>query len=89
MKQTPFKPKIATCAKCTADRKGAAIVGLQVIRGLKPDGRARDGGTILDPESGSVYRRILRLHDGGAQRAVRGYIDFALLGLTQIWQRVR
>src|SRR5579875_945453 len=40
-----------TCDKCTDDRKGKPIVGLDIIRGLRRDGGRWDGGEILDPEN--------------------------------------
>jgi uncharacterized protein (DUF2147 family) len=77
-----------TCDQCGDDRKGKPIIGLDVIRGLKPDGDAWDGGTILEPETGKVYRCSITLRDGGQKLAVRGYIGVSLIGRTQVWERV-
>jgi uncharacterized protein (DUF2147 family) len=60
---------------------------MDIIRGLHADGDGWAGGTILDPESGKVYRCSLSLRDGGKKLAVRGYLGIALLGRTQVWER--
>jgi uncharacterized protein (DUF2147 family) len=75
------------CKFCTDERKNQPIIGLRIIRDMKPNGGEYAGGDILDPESGSVYRCKMHLEQGGARLIVRGYIGFALLGRTQTWQR--
>ena len=45
------------------------------------------GGMILDPESGKVYRAIVKLDGDGGKLSVRGFIGFAILGRTQTWVR--
>ena len=76
-----------TCTKCEDDRRGKPLIGLNIIRGLRRDGDEWDGGTILDPASGEVYRCSLRLEDGGRRLVVRGYLGISLLGRSQIWVR--
>lgn len=75
------------CDKCTDDRKDQPIVGLMVIRNLKPDDGDFDGGDILDPETGSVYRCTLRVADEGKTLIVRGYLGLSLFGRSQTWRR--
>lgn len=77
----------AVCQKCTDDRRGQRVLGLQIIRGLKPDGRLWDGGTILDPETGTTYRCSMRLIDDGRKLVVRGYVGISLFGRSQTWLR--
>jgi uncharacterized protein (DUF2147 family) len=79
----------ATCTKCSDDRKDRPVMGLDIIRGLHRDGDAWDGGTILDPENGSVYRCIVRLKDGGSRLVVRGFIGISLFGRSQTWVRAK
>lgn len=76
-----------TCTKCQDDRRGKPLIGLNIIRGLRRDGDEWDGGTILDPASGEVYRCSLRLEDGGRRLVVRGYLGISLLGRSQTWVR--
>jgi len=75
------------CIACTDDRKDKPLIGLNIIRGLKRDGDVWDGGTLIDPETGSVYKSSARLDDGGRKLVLRGYIGISLLGRSQTWQR--
>ena len=47
-----------------------------------------EGGDILDPNNGKVYKSKMKLVDNGAKLDVRGYIGVPLLGRTQSWTRV-
>ena len=76
-----------TCVLCTDERKNQPIIGLVIMRNMKPAGDAWAGGDILDPESGSVYHCTIRLENGGARLVVRGYIGMPLLGRSQNWER--
>jgi len=42
----------ARCTGCTDDRKDQLVVGMVILRGLKPDDDEFAGGDILDPETG-------------------------------------
>jgi uncharacterized protein (DUF2147 family) len=74
------------CTGCKDDRKGQAMLGLQLIRKVRPVGD-RWSGEILDPKSGRIYRVELRLGEGGRKLYVRGYIGVTLLGRTETWVR--
>jgi len=54
---------------------------------LKKQGDEYEGGEILDPESGKVYRAKMKLDGEGEKLNVRGFIGVALLGRTQTWVR--
>jgi uncharacterized protein (DUF2147 family) len=81
----------ARCDKCADERKDQPVLGLTIINGVKAsagDAGLWDGGTILDPNEGKVYKVRLKPVDGGKALEVRGYIGLPLLGRTQVWQRV-
>jgi uncharacterized protein (DUF2147 family) len=80
----------AKCDKCTDARKDKPITGLQIIEGVKKvDGDEHwDGGHILDPNNGKVYRLRLTPRDGGKKLEVRGYVGAPLLGRSQTWIRM-
>ena len=78
----------AICRDCTDDRKNAPVLGLQFMRGLHEDGERWDGGEILDPQTGSVYRCTVRVIDEGRKLLVRGFLGLSLFGRTQTWTRV-
>ena len=71
------------CTKCDGDRKNKPLLGLEVIRGLSKDGNEFDGGTIVDPKNGKVYKCMVERK--GNKLDVRGYIGISLVGRTQTW----
>lgn len=75
----------AVCDNCDQDdpRKGQKIIGMMIIKNLIKDGDEWNGGTVLDPENGKVYKCKLWLEDGNL--IIRGYIGFSLLGRSQTW----
>jgi uncharacterized protein (DUF2147 family) len=79
----------AACDECKDDRKGKAILGMEIIRGAKKaDGEDKwTGGKILDPENGKEYTLTLTPQDGGKTLTVRGSIG--PFGRNQTWQRVQ
>ena len=78
----------AICDKCTDERKDQPIIGMKIAEGLKKNGNKYDGGKILDPENGKVYKCKMTLNKSGDKLEVRGYIGISLLGRSQIWKRV-
>jgi uncharacterized protein (DUF2147 family) len=75
------------CDKCTDARKDQPIVGMVFMSGLKKDGDEFNGGEILDPDNGKVYKSKMELADGGKKLKVRGYIGVPMLGRSQTWVR--
>lgn len=80
----------STCEKCSDERKDQPVVGMTIIRNAKPDAAKAvwEGGEILDPNNGTVYKLKLKPIEGGKKLEVRGFVGFALLGRTQTWVRV-
>ncbi len=78
----------AVCDKCTDERKGQRIVGMTIVKGMKENGDKYDGGKILDPENGKIYKCKMTLNEAGDELEVRGYIGISLLGRSQIWTRI-
>lgn len=78
------------CTKCPGDRHDKPIIGLDFLRGLRPDGDGRwTGGEIVDPETGNEYRASMRLEDNGGKLTVRGSVLGGLLGRSQTWIRAK
>jgi uncharacterized protein (DUF2147 family) len=77
------------CIECKDDRKDQPIVGLELIRGLKKaDGKDLwEGGTIVEPSSGKVYKMTMTPIEGGKKIEMRGYIGFFYR--TQTWIRIQ
>ena len=80
----------AVCEKCTDDRKDQPVVGMNILRGVRQsasDPTLYEGGTIVDPNNGKVYRNRLKPVNGGQQLEMRGYLG--PFYRTQTWQRVQ
>jgi len=75
------------CVQCQDARKDQPILGMSILSGLKKDGDHYDGGEILDPKNGKVYKAKLTLREGGRKLDVRGYIGMPMLGRSQTWSR--
>lgn len=76
--------KIRDC--CSGEKKNAKMKGMTFLWGLQYDGKAWDGGQIMDPKDGKVYRCKIQL-DGDGSLKVRGYVGVAAFGRTQRWFR--
>ena len=77
------------CDKCTDERKDKPTLGMTLLRNVKKnanDAALWDGGDILDPINGKVYKVRLKPTDGGKKLEVRGYIG--PFYRNQTWIRV-
>jgi len=85
----PGEDPMEPCSQCKDDRHDHPWLGLEIIRGMKPEaGDKYGGGTILDPRDGKVYHATMRLTPDGQTLVVRGYLGFELLGQNQYWTRL-
>jgi uncharacterized protein (DUF2147 family) len=88
----PGEDPNAQCDQCKDNRHNHPWLGLQIIRGMKPDMKPEDekwaGGTILDPRDGKTYKATMKVSPDGQTLIVRGYIGFELLGQNQYWSRM-
>ena len=77
------------CSLCTDDRKDKPKVGMEIIRGAVKAASEDiwEGGTIIDPENGKVYKLRLTPIEGGKKLQVRGYIG--PFYRNQVWQPVQ
>jgi uncharacterized protein (DUF2147 family) len=80
-----------TCEDCKDDRKDQAIVGMEIIRGVKVEPLTEflwaGGGKILDPENGKEYTVKMVPKEDGQKLQVRGYIG--PFYRTQVWLRAQ
>ncbi|MGN6518948.1 MAG: DUF2147 domain-containing protein [Dokdonella sp.] len=75
------------CKACDGERKDQPVEGMVILWDVAKDGDVWDGGRILDPKNGKTYKVKLTMLDGGQKLDVHGYIGFALLGRSQVWER--
>jgi uncharacterized protein (DUF2147 family) len=74
------------CTKCEGSLKNKPVIGLLIIRGMKWNGSAWTGGTIVDPESGVKYKAKIWLDPNNSKRLnVRGY--YGIFYRPQTWVR--
>jgi len=64
--QRPGEPPTPpTCTSCRDDRKGASFLGLPIIRGMRRAGLRYEGGNILDPRDGNIYKAVMTVSPDG------------------------
>jgi uncharacterized protein (DUF2147 family) len=83
----PGEPERPLCDRCPGEFKDKPIVGLRFLWGLTGSGRQWDGGRVLDPEDGKIYRVKVTLSPDGRRLDVRGYVGVSMFGRTQTWKR--
>ena len=83
----PHEEQNPNCDKCPGDRKNKPVLGMTIMTGLKKTGSEYEGGEILDPANGKIYRCKMWTAEGGKKLNVRGFVGVAVLGRTQVWLR--
>ena len=76
------------CMACPGEDKNQPVIGLRIMSGMEKKGGEWRGGKILDPEDGKSYKCLMKLKESGEKLEVRGFIGVALMGRSQVWQRV-
>jgi uncharacterized protein (DUF2147 family) len=73
------------CSECPEDdeRYMEKVIGMVIIRDMKPDGKEYAGGTVLKPDEGKIFKCRLWLEEGDLK--VRGY--WGPFYRTQTWIR--
>ncbi len=79
---------VETCAHCPGAMKGAQMLGLAIVTGMKRHGAKYEDGHVLDPRDGSVYNAQLEVSPDGQKLFLRGYIGMPILGQTRTWTRL-
>jgi uncharacterized protein (DUF2147 family) len=75
------------CTLCAAPNKDQPVIGMMFMWGLKKDGDAYAGGSILDPDDGKIYKSKMTLIEDGKKLKVRGYVGMPMFGRSQVWIR--
>ena len=64
------------------------MIGMTIMSGLKKTSSTLwEGGEILDPNNGSIYKVKLNLDAEAKSLNVRGYVGVPMIGRTQTWIR--
>jgi uncharacterized protein (DUF2147 family) len=84
----PHEGNKPNCDQCKDEFKDQPILGMEFMWDLKKNTSTKyDGGKILDPQNGSIYKSKIELIDDGKKLNVRGYIGISLFGRSQEWLR--
>jgi uncharacterized protein (DUF2147 family) len=75
------------CKDCSGSRHDQRVIGMTILWDMRRQGGVWEGGEILDPEEGSIYRCKLQPVGDGNRLEVRGFIGISLFGRTQTWTR--
>ena len=80
-----------TCIECKDDRKDQPTLGMEIIRGVrKTEGKdVWEGGTIVEPSTGTIYKMKMTPIEGGKKLEMRGFVGFSFIGRTQTWIRIQ
>ena len=87
-------PPDKICDKCKGDLKNKLLIGMLIVKDMKKTGNVDKkigeeytGGTILDPDSGDIYKCKMWVKDDVL--TARGFIGISLFGRSQEWKRVK
>jgi len=76
------------CSNCKGSLHDQPLLGMRILYGMaRKDSLTFEGGEIIDPDEGKVYRCRMRLSEDGKTLDVTGYIGISWFGQSETWRR--
>jgi uncharacterized protein (DUF2147 family) len=76
------------CGNCSGALHNQPWLGMRILYGMKrKDGQTFEGGEIVDPDEGKVYRCRMKLSEDGSTLEVTGFIGISWFGQSETWKR--
>ncbi len=77
------------CCKCKGERRNQPVLGMVILWDFAPkDDDEWEGGQMLAPKTGKIFKGTMKLEEGGEKLRVRGYAGAKMFGRTEIWDRI-
>lgn len=87
-KPKPGESEHSVCSKCEGALKDQPLLGMRILWDMREADGVFNGGRILDPDTGSIYKAQMTLAPDGKTVNVRGYVGLPTFGRSTVWHKL-